>query len=169
MNNVWCIKGANYHVYGAAKIRNRPEDQRYWGQMRPASTYFPITALHQLFSFLSCFSLQPFNHGLLLLSTCHLDDIVLYLWERLVSNPQGSQWLSVPSPSDRYFHLEGLTIMLLFEHRATDGADSTSPVKQPYMPQRALHMWWCLHYHGNALCLTNKNYYYVGGGFQKFR
>lgn len=104
-------------------MRNWSRDQR--GHMWPTSTYSPITGDHQLFSFLSCFPLQPFNQRLLLLSTCHLDDIVLYLWEWLVSNPQGSQWLSTPSPSDRYFHLQGLAIMLLFEHRTTHRAEST--------------------------------------------
>lgn len=117
-------------------MRHWPGQQSYWGQMWPMGTYFSITGVHYLFSFLSCFSLQPFNHQLLLLSTCHLDDIALHLREWLLSNPQGSQWLSALCPSDRYFHLQGLTVVLLFEHRATDGAESTAQVKQTCTPKR---------------------------------
>lgn len=82
------------------------------------------------------FLCSPSASSSFLHSTCYLDDIVLYLWEWPVSNPQRSQWLSTQSPSDRYFRLQGLSIVLLFDHRAAHRAESTAQFKQTYTPQR---------------------------------
>lgn len=79
---------------------------------------------------------SPSTSGYFLLSTCNLEDIVLYLWEWPVSNPQRSQWLSTQSSSDRYFHLQGHTVVLLFDHRIRQRAESTAQFKQTCTPQR---------------------------------
>lgn len=73
---------------------------------------------YSLFSLLSLSS--PSSGGSFLLSTCYLDDKVLYLWEWPLRNPQRTRWLSTQSPPDRYFHLQGLTTVLLFDHRAAE-------------------------------------------------
>lgn len=87
------------------------------------------------------------------LSTCLLDDIVLCLWEWLWAIPKGV------NDSQLYLLLTDIFTSRSSHHVFVWTQSNTHGWKHcmgqtDLQATKDLHMWWGLHYRGNALCLT---------------
>ena len=122
-------------------------DQRHWGQMWPTSTYFPITAFIKYSLSSLVFLCSPSTSSSFLLSTCHHDDIGLYLWEE-------RGWRAIPKGlNDSQLHLV-LTDIFTFKvlpsclclntgRRAPRGSNRPTCYRRPAHVLMSSLLWLC--------------------------
>lgn len=84
-----------------------------------------------------------FNHRLFLLSTCHLDDIVLHLWEWLMCNPQGVNGSQLHLNLTCIFTFKVLPSCFVWTHSNTRGWKHCAGQTDLHTV-KDLHMWWFL-------------------------
>lgn len=130
-----------YSIWCAADMRLTRGSEVLWSDAAPqACTFLSLGFIYYSLSSLVFFS-AAFNHYLLLLSTCHLDDIVLYLWEWLMYNPQGVNGSQLHLLLTDIFTFKVLPSCFVWTHSNTQGWNMAQ-VKQTCTPLRTCTMWW---------------------------